>query len=134
MQLQSLFTLLLAAAAAAQDVSAPSVGQKNRYRALPRGSNLALVPVDGAEFLAGQKFDISIELHGADEKVVPDLSNLSITINGKKVKDVIVDAPAAPYLFNYTSTYDEDLQSVFSNKPSVKFSVNRASFRNIALP
>ncbi|ORY51242.1 alkaline phosphatase-like protein [Rhizoclosmatium globosum] len=85
MQLQSLFTLLLAAAAAAQDVSAPSVGQKNRYRLF-------------------HKFDISIELHGADEKVVPDLSNLSITINGKKVKDVIVDAPAAPYLFNYTST------------------------------
>ncbi|KAJ3069238.1 hypothetical protein HDU98_007701 [Podochytrium sp. JEL0797] len=130
MQITSLL-LLAVAAAAAVDPSAPSVGQHNRYRALPRGSNLALVPVDGAEFLAGQKFDIAVELHSEAGKV-PDLSTLSFTINGKQVKDVIVEA-GSPYTSNYTSSYFADGESKFAGKKT-NFAVSRASWRHLSLP
>ncbi|ORY37891.1 alkaline phosphatase-like protein [Rhizoclosmatium globosum] len=87
MQIQSL--LLIAATAArvfaAIDPSVPTVGQQHRYRALPRGSNLALVPVDGSEFLAGQKFDIALEWHSEAFKTI-DFSDLVFTINGKDAK------------------------------------------------
>ncbi|KAJ3286234.1 hypothetical protein HDU79_006617 [Rhizoclosmatium sp. JEL0117] len=94
MQIQSL--LLIAATAAgvvaAIDPSVPTVGQQHRYRALPRDSNLALVPVDGSEFLAGQKFDIALEWHSEAFKTI-DFSDLVFTINGKQVKDVIANVP-----------------------------------------
>ncbi|KAJ3063569.1 hypothetical protein HDU98_000665 [Podochytrium sp. JEL0797] len=130
MQITSLL-LLAVATAAAVDPSAPSVGQFNRYRALPRGSNLALVPVDGAEFLAGQKFDIAVELHSEDG-TVPDLSTLSFTINGRQVKDVIVEA-GSPYKSNYTSSYFADGKSKFAGKKTT-FAVSRASWRHLSLP
>ncbi|KAI9351420.1 alkaline-phosphatase-like protein [Obelidium mucronatum] len=133
MQFKSLLIIATFAltAFAAPDASTPAVGQKNRYRALPRGSNLAIVPVDGAEFLAGQKFDISVELHSEDGKA-PDLSALSFTINGKQVKDVIVNA-TAPYTSTYNSTYYADGQSEYANKPTT-FHVSRASWRRLSLP
>ncbi|ORY52559.1 alkaline phosphatase-like protein [Rhizoclosmatium globosum] len=133
MQIKSLLVVAAAAASVlAVDPSVPTVGQQNRYRALPRGSNLSLVPVDGAEFLAGQHFDIAIELH-SESNVVPDLSNLSVTINGKKISDVIVNAPA-PYKSNYTgATYFADSKARDAKMPT-KFAVARASWRNLALP
>ncbi|KAI9344392.1 alkaline-phosphatase-like protein [Obelidium mucronatum] len=119
---------------AAIDPSTPSTGQKNRFRALPRGSNLALSPVDGAEFLAGQKFDISIELHAEGDKAeVPDLSKLKLTINGKEYKDVLVEAPKAPYLSNYTSNYYADQEANNLGKKTA-FTVARASWRFVSLP
>ncbi|KAJ3093546.1 hypothetical protein HDU97_009476, partial [Phlyctochytrium planicorne] len=47
-------TALATVATAAVDplASVPQVGQYVRFRSAPRGSNLALSPVDGAEFLA----------------------------------------------------------------------------------
>ncbi|KAI9351428.1 alkaline-phosphatase-like protein [Obelidium mucronatum] len=117
MQIKSLLVLATVAAGvlAAVDPSTPSVGQQSRYRALPRGSNLAIVPVDGAEFLAGTgsysfKFDISVELHS--ETGTPDISALSFTINGKQVKDVIA----------------------FVRAQKTTFAVARASWRNLASP
>ncbi|KAI8607204.1 alkaline-phosphatase-like protein, partial [Chytriomyces sp. MP71] len=122
--------LLLAAVAAAVDPSAPSVGQQNRFRALPRGSNLAISPVDGAEFIAGQHFDISIELHNENGKA--DASDLTFTINGKPASDLF-GASAKPYVSNYNSTYYKDTQARDAGK-STKFNVARLSWRNLALP
>ncbi|KAJ3031171.1 UNVERIFIED_CONTAM: hypothetical protein HDU68_006042 [Siphonaria sp. JEL0065] len=130
MQIKSLL-VFAALAAAAVDPSTPSVGQQNRYRALPRGSNLAIVPVDGAEFLAGQKFDISVELH-SENGIAPDLSTLSFTINGKQVKDVIVEA-GSPYTSNYNSTYYAN-QKAFVAAQKTTFAVARASWRGLSLP
>ncbi|KAH9274870.1 hypothetical protein BASA83_002580 [Batrachochytrium salamandrivorans] len=63
----------------------PTPGQTNRYRAARPGSLLSLVPVDGAEFIPNQHFDISVELHNVGATATPDLSNLQATINGVPV-------------------------------------------------
>ncbi|ORY50332.1 alkaline phosphatase-like protein [Rhizoclosmatium globosum] len=116
---------------AAIDPSVPTVGQQNRYRALPRGSNLALIPVDGAEFLAGQKFDIALEWHSEAFKTT-DFSDLVFTINGKQVKDVIANVPTV-YTSVYNSTYFKDSQARDAKKKT-SFSVSRASWRYLSLP
>ncbi|KAI9330360.1 alkaline-phosphatase-like protein [Zopfochytrium polystomum] len=124
----------LASAVAAVDPSTPTTGQAVRYRALPRDSNLALVPVDGAEFLAGQRFDIGIELHSLDPTVTPDLSTLSFTINGKAPSDILgalVDPK--PFIVSYNSTFNPDLQSRDAGV-TTQFSVTKATWRNVYLP
>ncbi|KAJ3328922.1 hypothetical protein HDU76_009020, partial [Blyttiomyces sp. JEL0837] len=125
----------LASAMAAVDPSVPQVGQTNRYRALPRNSNLALVPVDGAEFVAGQRFDIGIELHSLDPTVTPDLSTLSFTINGQNPADVLKNVQAKPFITSYNATYFKDAYARDS-APSAptKFSVTKATWRNLYLP
>ncbi|KAJ3083899.1 hypothetical protein HDU99_005030 [Rhizoclosmatium hyalinum] len=129
MQISALLTLAATAAALS---SVPQPGQQNKYRALQRDTKLAIVPVDGAEFLAGQHFDISIELH-SDDTTVPDFSNLAVTINGKKISDVIVNAPA-PYIWKpYNATFFADTKAR-DTKKSTTFAVARGTFRNVALP
>ncbi|KAH9252162.1 hypothetical protein BASA81_009913 [Batrachochytrium salamandrivorans] len=49
----------------------PTPGQTNRYRAARPGSLLSLVPVDGAEFIPNQHFDISVELHNVGATATP---------------------------------------------------------------
>ncbi|KAJ3230022.1 hypothetical protein HDU81_004814 [Chytriomyces hyalinus] len=120
--------VLAAGVLAAVNPSVPTTGQQSRFRALPRGSNLAISPVDGAEFLAGQHFDISIELHS--ESAIANLDNLSFTINGKDVAQVF---DAKPFVSNYNSTYFANTKSQVL-KAATKFNVARVSLRNIALP
>ncbi|KAH6594406.1 hypothetical protein BASA50_006653 [Batrachochytrium salamandrivorans] len=90
-------------AAAAQG---PAPGQTNRYRAARPGSLLSLVPVDGAEFIPNQHFDISVELHNVGATATPDLSNLQATINGVPVAKFFGSSFAAAESWNFTYAVD----------------------------
>ncbi|KAJ3218260.1 hypothetical protein HDU67_006233 [Dinochytrium kinnereticum] len=130
---------LIVAAASVASVSAavdplasvPEVGQYGRFRALPRGSNLALSPVDGAEFVPGQRFDISIELHSEDFSKVPDLSKLEFTVNGADAAAVL-SAPK-PHASLYNTTYFKDATARHSRR-STTATVARLNWRDLAIP
>ncbi|KAJ3093950.1 hypothetical protein HDU96_001910 [Phlyctochytrium bullatum] len=124
---------LLGVASAAIDpkASVPAPGQFNRFRSLPRGSNLALTPVDGAEFLAGQRFDISIELHSEDLSVDPSLAGLEFTINGQPAGQFL--NASAPFVDAYTSEYFKSAKDRDSQNPT-QFKVARLNWRDLSLP
>ncbi|KAJ3100396.1 hypothetical protein HDU96_010357 [Phlyctochytrium bullatum] len=126
-------TGLLAVASAAVDpkASVPTVGQYVRFRSLPRGSNLALSPVDGAEFIAGQRFDISVELHSEDLSVTPSLTDLEFTINGVNAGQFL--NASAPYVDSYQASYTKNAKDRDSGI-SAKFNVARLNWRDLALP
>ncbi|KAH6578330.1 hypothetical protein BASA61_000322 [Batrachochytrium salamandrivorans] len=84
----------------------PTPGQTNRYRAARPGSLLSLVPVDGAEFIPNQHFDISVELHNVGATATPDLSNLQATINGVPVAKFFGSSFAAAESWNFTYAVD----------------------------
>ncbi|KAJ3413501.1 hypothetical protein HDV05_007884 [Chytridiales sp. JEL 0842] len=113
--------------------SVPEPGQFHRYRALPRGSNLAVAPVDGAEFLAKQKFDISVELHNTANLVSPDLKNtLSFLVNGKDASQVLNDV-SAPHFVSYNASYFQNAAARDSSS-STRFAVTKATWRGVSLP
>ncbi|KAJ3413498.1 hypothetical protein HDV05_007881 [Chytridiales sp. JEL 0842] len=142
LQLITLFTFLLTtipSLALAQDwaSSVPLPGQFNRYRALPRNSNLAIVPVDGAEFLAKQRFDVAIELHSIPNLAAPvrilDLKGtLQFTINGQNISQVLNNV-AAPYYVSYNATwYRNATRRDIDWKTG--FAVTKATWRGVSLP
>ncbi|KAJ3043714.1 hypothetical protein HDV00_004487 [Rhizophlyctis rosea] len=121
-----------AAQAAQNPASVPQVGQQNRYRAAPQGSNLAIVPVDGAEFLAGQYFDISVELHNVGSGTVyPDIKPLSATIDGKPFKNLFGQDWSKPENWNFTYYADNEARDT---KKSTPVGVSRVALRSVRLP
>eukprot|EP00842_Homolaphlyctis_polyrhiza_P002015 jgi/Hompol1/2814/HPOL_006209-RA len=131
--------LSLAAAASAASVSQPAIGQYTRYRAAPRNSNIAVVPVDGAEFIPGQYFDIGIELHSvgaaaavanATYPAIPDISGLKATINGQDLATFFKSQYTAPE--NWTQYYLADAPSRDAGI-IVPFSAARQALRSIQI-
>ncbi|KAI8803432.1 alkaline-phosphatase-like protein [Cladochytrium replicatum] len=81
--------------------SAPAIGQYARYRGAPRGSLLSIVPVDGATFLAGQRFDISVEMHSLSASSLPSLDGLTTSI-GSATLDSYFSSNWTKESWNYT--------------------------------
>ena len=92
--------ILLSLRVVAQD-SVPEVGSFARYRAALRDSLLSIVPVDGAEFIPNQRFDVSVEFHalGFDP---PSMENLEITINGDTAEKALGKPLEAVETWNFT--------------------------------
>ena len=112
--------------------SHPTPGQLNRYRAAPGNSLLSIVPVDGAEFLIDQKFDISIELHSLHHPKKP------FTLS-KHVKATIDHQPLNDHFkSNYTKEESWDFKS-YKDLPardaneSYTVHVQRISLRSVHL-
>ncbi|EGF79255.1 hypothetical protein BATDEDRAFT_89910 [Batrachochytrium dendrobatidis JAM81] len=97
---------LVAALAVSAAVQGPTPGQTHRYRAAAGDSLLSLVPVDGAEFLPDQHFDISIELHNIGATATPDLSQLKATINNVPIDKFFKSSFAAAESWNFTYAVD----------------------------
>ena len=83
--------------------SIPQVGSFARYRAAPKNSLLSIVPVDGAEFIPNQRFDVSVELHDLGLNS-PDITKLKIIINGDSATNVLGKPlePIETWKFNYS--------------------------------
>ncbi|KAL2918570.1 hypothetical protein HK105_201971 [Polyrhizophydium stewartii] len=130
--LGGLFVAALAAVAASAQVSpsTPEVGQTTRYRAAPRGSLLSVVPVDGAEFIANQHFDISIELHNVASTVAPDLSGLQATINGQPLEQFFSKKFASAEAWNFTYFADSPSRDA---KKSTNVAAARLALRSVKL-
>lgn len=113
--------------------SAPEAGQFSRYRAALGGSMLSIVPVDGAEFIPLQHFDISIELHKLissqelDSISYPDVSKISATINGSPLETTFQKTFVAE---NWNFTYHIDAQSR-DLKIKTHVAVTRLSLRSV---
>ena len=65
---------------AAAEFAAPSPAVKAGYT-VPQKTNITILPIDKAKFLAGQKFDFAVEAAGASG------SQMKVTINGKDAAD-----------------------------------------------
>ncbi|KAI8911682.1 alkaline-phosphatase-like protein [Gorgonomyces haynaldii] len=124
---------VFAALAVFASPSTPEPGQFNRYRALPRGSNLAIVPVDGAEFISQQRFDVSIELHKevatANSTDYPDLKGLTATVNGKSMQDYFGQQFTTE---NWVFSFNKDVASRDAGV-STYYAVTRVSLRSVKL-
>ncbi|KAI8812062.1 alkaline-phosphatase-like protein [Cladochytrium replicatum] len=89
--------------------SVPTFGQYARFRGAPRGSLLSLQPLDGAEFIVGQHFDISIELHQENSSVSPVLSGFSTSINSSPLDSFFGSSWVTNDSFSkWTFTYSVD--------------------------
>ncbi|KAI9203856.1 alkaline-phosphatase-like protein [Polychytrium aggregatum] len=125
-------SLAVSAVAAQYQPSNPTPGQFSRYRALPQGSNLAVVPVDGAEFVTGQHFDISIELHNDGNAASPSVDGIIAEINGVPM-DQFFGTSWTTQTWNFT--YSKDASEYFANPPkTTPVGVTRLALRDIALP
>ncbi|KAJ3284778.1 hypothetical protein HK104_009773 [Borealophlyctis nickersoniae] len=123
-------SLAMGAAAAINPASVPEIGQQNRYRAAPRGSLLSVVPVDGADFLTSQRFDISIELHALNTAVPPSLSSLSATINGVPMETYFNTKFEKADTWNFT--YYEDTKKR-DQKAKTQVGVTRVALRQVKM-
>ncbi|KAJ3048313.1 hypothetical protein HK097_010684 [Rhizophlyctis rosea] len=120
-----------AAQAAINPASVPEIGQLNRYRAAPRDSLLSVVPVDAAEFLVGQHFDISVELHNVGNGTVyPDLSKLDAKINGQSLTSFFGKQYTPKENWNFT--YFENNAARDIKKPT-PVGVTRLSLRSVKI-
>ncbi|KAJ2998149.1 hypothetical protein HDV02_004741 [Globomyces sp. JEL0801] len=122
----------LALLVASQSPSTPEVGQTVRYHGAPRGSLLSLIPVDGAEFLPNQHFDVSIELHniGGGNGTFPDLSTLKATVNGEPIEAFLETkfSPADTWVLDsFTDAASRDAKKV------TPVAVSRVSIRSVKL-
>ncbi|KAJ1558644.1 hypothetical protein HK096_008354 [Nowakowskiella sp. JEL0078] len=128
-----LVLVALAAAVAAQSQitwghpSVPSFGQYSRSRLLPRNSNVSLAPVDRAELLVGQRFDISIEVHDTTATSSPDISKLSATINGKSLDSYFLSTPINQ---TWSFTYNTDAAAARDGKKT-KVNASRYALRGV---
>ncbi|TPX31309.1 alkaline phosphatase [Synchytrium microbalum] len=107
-------------------------GQFNRNRAQvcsPNGMNISITPVDGAELLVGQYFDVSIELHnpGGAPIAFSDAGATTIGINNI----LGVDSTTA-ISDSWNFTYYADGVAKYYGK-STTVGVNRQAFRNVVL-
>jgi hypothetical protein len=108
----------------------PEPGQYHRYRAARANSMLSIVPVDGAEFLPNQLFDVSIELHDINGQVPPNIDSLKATIDGKPITEMFKKPMAnESWFFKYFSD-----ASSFANNQSTTVAVSRLALRSIKLP
>ncbi|KAJ3127526.1 hypothetical protein HK098_006204 [Nowakowskiella sp. JEL0407] len=105
--------------------SVPAFGQFNRNRASPRNSSIALQPVDGAELLVGQRFDLSIEID--DASATPDASKVSATINDKDIKSYFGREFVKQ---DWTFSYSTDAAAA-ANGTKVKVNASRVSLRGV---
>ena len=106
--------------------SIPEIGSSSRYRAAPRNSMLAIVPVDGAEFIPNQRFDVSIELHDL-EQAAPDISSLQFTINGQPADLLLGKKYEVRESWNFT--YAKTLKALDS-KDMTRVFVSRIAIRS----
>ena len=111
--------------AIAQD-SVPEFGSFARYRAAPRDSLLSIVPVDGAEFIRNQRFDVSVEFHalGFDP---PSMEELKITINGETAEKALGKPVEAVETWNFT--YAKTLKAL-DRKEFTSVAVSRVAIRS----
>ena len=106
--------------------SIPEVGSFARYRAAPKNSMLAIVPVDGAEFILNQRFDVSVELHALGS-IPPSVDNLQITINGESAESVLGKPREQTETWNFT--YSKTLKAL-DNKDLTMVAVSRVAIRS----
>lgn len=112
--------------------SVPEPGQLNRYRAAPRDSLLSLVPVDGAEFIPGQYFDISIELHSVGKRdQFPSLKDLKATINGMPLETFFPKQYSPVDTWNFDHFVDMEARI---NKNVTPVAVSRLALRSVQIP
>jgi alkaline phosphatase len=109
--------------------SAPEPGQYHRYRAARKNSLLSIVPVDGAEFLIGQYFDISIELHNIGS-AAPKLDGVEATLNGQPLETSFnaTFSPTDTWEFEYFADVEKK-----EAKQATKVGVSRLALRNVKL-
>ena len=121
-----LLSLLTLIAIALAQGSIPEVGSFARYRAAPKNSMLAIVPVDGAEFILNQRFDVSVELHALGS-IPPSVDNLQITINGESAESVLGKPREQTETWNFT--YSKTLKAL-DNKDLTMVAVSRVAIRS----
>ncbi|KNC99828.1 uncharacterized protein SPPG_05202 [Spizellomyces punctatus DAOM BR117] len=129
-ELLTLALLSVATVGAINPASVPEQSQHARYRAAPRGSLLSVVPVDGAEFLAGQHYDISIELHAVDTQTPPPFTALQATINGQPFENFFSKSYSPVETWNYT--YFVDSAARDSHKQTL-VGVSRIALRSVKI-
>lgn len=128
--LQHLLIFVLSLVNSQNPASVPEPGQFNRYRAAPRGSLLSLVPVDYAEFLPGQRFDISIEMHKvAAGSVPPSMDGLKAVINGKPLEQHFGKSFQAE---SWEFQYHVDAQAMYA-KQATNVTVSRFALRSVSI-
>jgi alkaline phosphatase len=120
-----MLSLLLTTLACADS---PTSGQLNRYRAAPANSLLSIVPLDGAEFLLGQYFDISIELHNVGSTESPSVEGIQATVDGAPMEQFLKSNFSAPDTWDFE--YFEDVARR-ERKEAIKVGVSRVALRNI---
>jgi hypothetical protein len=103
-------------------------GQFHRYRAAYPNSLLAIVPFDGAEFIIGQHFDVSIELHNVGSTASPAIDGLKATLNGQELAAALKSNFSSPDTWSFE--YFKDVEQKEKKQPT-SVGVSRVAIRNV---
>ncbi|KAI8812061.1 alkaline-phosphatase-like protein [Cladochytrium replicatum] len=129
----ALFLLVAAVAADVISWNHPSVPEPGQYVRFRGGRGLlSIAPVDGADFLVGQRFDISIELHSEDGNNKPSLTSFEATINNQPLDSFFnasyVTSPSQ--YASWTFTYFKDAKAA-AQKASTTVYAARVALRGV---